>query len=90
MKTTVIFTTRTTLNEYSKGLEFKSHGDGTCSVSGIGTCTDINVKIPSVYNGEKVTGIGDEAFFECSNLTGVTIPSSVAWIGERTFLVAIA
>ena len=85
MKTTAIFATRTTLNEFSKGLEFASNGDGTCAVSGIGTCTDINVKIPSVYNGEKVTGIGDEAFWRCANLTGVAIPEGVTSIGELAF-----
>ena len=68
------FTTRNTPNECSKGLEFVSNGDGTCTVSGIGTCTNTDIKIPSVYNGEKVTGIGDEAFWRCKNLTDVTIP----------------
>lgn len=72
MKTTTIFTTTLTTptvsavdlvrDEYSKGLTFASNGDGTCSVSGIGTCTDTDVKIPPVYNEEKVTGIGDCAF----------------------------
>ena len=85
MKTTTIFTTRTSLETYSKGLEFKSHGDGTCSVSGIGTCTDTDIKIPPVYNGEKVTSIGDEAFWRCKNLTDVTIPEGVTLIGELAF-----
>ena len=49
------FTTRTAPNECSKGLVFVSNEDGTCSVSGIGTCIDTDIKIPSVYNGEKVT-----------------------------------
>lgn len=61
------------------------NGDGTCTVSGIGTCTDTDIKIPSVYDGEKVTGIGDEAFFDCRNLTGVTIPNSVTLIGDLAF-----
>lgn len=80
MKTTAIFARTLTTStvsafdlvrdECSKGLEFVSNEDGTCTVSGIGTCTDTDIKIPSVYNGEKVTGIGDEAFFECSNIGG--------------------
>ena len=85
MKTTAIFTTRTTLNEYSKGLEFKSHGDGTCSVSGIGTCTDTDVKIPSVYNGEKVKSIGQSAFEGCIGMKSITIPDSVTSIGRSAF-----
>lgn len=85
MKTTAIFTTRTTLNEYLEGLTFASNGDGTCSVSGIGTCTDTDIKIPPVYNGEKVVRIGTLAFSDCSSLTSVTIPDSVAWIGSFAF-----
>lgn len=85
MKTTAIFTTRTTPNECSKGLEFVSNGDGTCTVSRIGTCTDTGIKIPSVYNGEKVTSIGDFAFYGCSNLTSISIPNSVTSIGKFAF-----
>ena len=85
MKTTAIFTTRTTLNECSKGLEFVSNGDGTCIVFGIGTCTDADIKIPSVYNGEKVTSIAPVAFFGCSNLTSIMIPDSVTSIGWSAF-----
>lgn len=79
------FTARTTPNECSKGLVFVSNEDGTCSVSGIGTCIDTDIKIPSVYNGEKVTSIGDEAFWRCNSLTSITIPNSVKSIGDRAF-----
>ena len=82
---TDIFTTRNTLNECSKGLEFVSNGDGTCSVSGIGTCTDTDIKIPSVYNGERVTSIGRVAFKGCSSLTSITIPDGVKSIGKFAF-----
>lgn len=85
MKNPAIFTTRNTLNECSKGLEFESNGDGTCFVTGIGTCTDTDINIPSVYNGEKVTSIGDEAFWRCNSLTSITIPNSVKSIGDRAF-----
>lgn len=33
----------------------------------------------------KVIGIGEKAFNNCSNLTSVSIPSSVTTIGERAF-----
>lgn len=40
------------------------------------------------YDGRKfiVTGIGDEAFSECNELTAVTIPSCVTSIGECAFV----
>ena len=37
---------------YSEGLEFISNGDGTCYVSGIGICTDIDIVVPTVHKGE--------------------------------------
>jgi hypothetical protein len=43
------------------------------------------VVIPSQVNGVPVAGIGDKAFFECFNLTGVTIPNSVTNIGNSAF-----
>ena len=87
MKNHAIFTrTLTTSNEYSKGLEFVSNGDGTCTVSGIGTCTDTDIKIPSVHNGEKVTSIGRLAFSRRTFLTRVVIPNSVTIIGKSAFV----
>ncbi len=71
---------------YSEGLAFTSYGNGACYVSGIGTCTDTDVKIPPVSpGGESVTGIGGNAFKDCTNLTSVTIPNGVAGIGYSAF-----
>ena len=70
----------------SEGLSFVSRGDGTCYVSGIGSCTDTDIVIPAVSpDGDKVTGIGDGAFSWCSSLASITIPDSVTSIGERAF-----
>lgn len=71
--------------EASEGLAFTSNGDGTCYVSGIGTCTDTDIIIPSMYKGERVIGIGDSAFIGCTNLTAVTIPDSVIYIDRDSF-----
>ena len=70
----------------STGLYYISNGDGTCYVSGIGDCTDTNIIIPSISpDGDTVTAIGEEAFADCSNITGVTIPSTVTRISAGAF-----
>ena len=54
----------------SVGLSFQSNGDGTCYVSGIGSCTDTDVIIPTKSSaGDTVTSIGSRAFSSCSGLT---------------------
>ena len=44
-----------------------------------------NVTIPAVLGGHPVTGIGSNAFFNCNELTSVTIPNSLTIIGGRAF-----
>ena len=77
----------------SQGLEFTSNGDGTCYVSGIGTCTDADVIIPPVSpEGDKVVAIGKTGiligaygFYKCMSLKSIEIPASVTSIGVRAF-----
>ena len=50
--------------------------------------TDSNTLILGCQNTiipNSVTNIGEDAFFECSNLTSITIPDSVTSIGENAF-----
>ena len=57
---------------------------GTCEITGVSPAVG-NVTIPSALGGKSVTGIGTNAFSECSGLTGVTIPDSVTSIGLSAF-----
>lgn len=71
---------------YSEGLEFTSNGDGTCCVSGTGTCTDIDIIIPPTSpSGDKVTAINQNAFYNCDSLTSVITGDNVTSIGEGAF-----
>ena len=72
--------------EPSEGLEYSLNSDGKgYTVTGIGTCTDRELIIPSEYNAKPVTSIGEKAFRFCTGLTRVTIPDSVTRIGDSAF-----
>ncbi len=70
----------------SEGLEFRSNGDGTCSVKGMGSCTDAMLVIPKISpEGDRVIGIGTRAFDDQMFLTDVVIPEGVTSIGDHAF-----
>ena len=43
------------------------------------------VNIPSIFNGKRVTSIGESAFNGCTLLESVTIPDSITSIGNHAF-----
>ena len=50
-----------------------------------GSCTDVDIIIPSVYNGLPVTRVKSSGFSSYYNLLSIVIPDSVTSIGESAF-----
>ena len=70
----------------SKDLEYTLSDTGEYYiVSGIGTCTDLDIVIPAKYDNLPVTTIGAKAFYNCSNITSITIPEGVTVINTYAF-----
>ena len=69
--------------EYTLGKS--NDGSEWYSVTGIGECTATDLVIPSVFNGLPVKEIGQNAFFNCTNITSVTIPDGIWEIGGGAF-----
>ncbi len=66
---------------HSIGLTYSLNDDGVSySVSGIGTCIDTDIVIPSSWNGYPLTGIDFGGFEDCTSMTSITIPDSVKCI----------
>lgn len=67
-------------NEES-ALEFTSNGDGSCYVSGIGSCTDTHITVPYFSPaGDVVVDISENAFDEFTAVTDLTLPDSITSI----------
>ena len=70
----------------SHGLAYEVNEDGvTCTITGIGTCTDGDVYIGGYIDGYKVITIKKRAFKDCSNLTSVTIGDFVTTVDRYAF-----
>ena len=69
----------------SVGLAYSVNEDGaTCTITGIGRCTDVEIYIPEYIDGYKVTAIGPMAF-QRGRMTYISIPDSVTIIGDYAF-----
>lgn len=67
----------------SRGLEFTVY-DNYCAVKGIGSCTDKEIVIPSMYNGKTVESISQSAFSE-KGIESVSISKNIYSIEESAF-----
>ncbi len=68
----------------SEGLEYTLNGN-TYTVTGLGTCEDIDIVIPEMHNGKKITEIGVYAFSNKQNIVSIEIPASVTSVGHAAF-----
>ncbi|MBQ9777393.1 MAG: leucine-rich repeat protein [Clostridia bacterium] len=70
---------------YSTGLDFRSNGDGTCAVSGVGSCTSACILIPPTSPaGDTVTAILPYAFAE-GIVGAIELPSTVTTLTAESF-----
>lgn len=70
---------------YSEGLRYRSNGDGTCAVAGIGSCTATCVLIPPQSPaGDTVTEILPYAF-SGSVVGAIEVPASVRVLSAESF-----
>jgi hypothetical protein len=71
---------------YSTGLAYAPNPDGkTCTVTGVGTCTDTSIYVPEQIDGYKVTAIGESAFASSKTLKSIYLPDGLELIGEYAF-----
>ncbi len=79
----------------STGLSFELNEDGTAyNLSGIGTCTDEIVLVPSQYEGKSVTAVKENAFVTSDanyfystleNVRALSLPDTILTIGDTAF-----
>ena len=70
----------------SNTLAFASAGDGTCTLVGIGSCTDSCVVIPNYSPaGDRVTTIAARALYGQKQINAIQIPATVEHIGTLAF-----
>ena len=69
---------------YGQGLTYEIINNSTCKITGLGKCSDRDLKIPEYIDGYRVTAIGKEAFYR-QKLTSVIIPNGVTIIEDYAF-----
>lgn len=70
----------------SEGFEFESNDDGTCTITGIGTCTDKNIVIPlESPDGDTVTLIGKYALYSLEDVDSITLLNYNYEVDENAF-----
>lgn len=72
--------------EFSTGFAFESNGDGTCTIIGMGTCTDKDIVIPDKSpEGDTVTLIDEYAFYSLEDVDSITLVNCNYEVDESAF-----
>ena len=70
----------------SQGFMFESNGDGTCTLTKIGDCTDSDVVIPEKSpTGDKVTMIAEYAFYGAEDINSIIIAGKTMELDTKAF-----
>lgn len=70
----------------SEGFEFESNGDGTCTLTKIGTCTDSVVVIPEKSPaGDTVTMIAEYAFYDAEDIESIVFAGRTMELDTKAF-----
>ena len=70
---------------YSYGyLTYYINDDNTITIYGCNPSA-VTIDIPSEIDGNSVTSIGSDAFYDCDSLTSINIPNGVTSIGSSAF-----
>ena len=69
----------------AKKFKTESISSEECSITGLPDNYDADIIIPDKISGKTVTAISSKAFYNCIDITSVTIPDTVKSIGEYAF-----
>ncbi len=70
----------------SQGFEFESNGDGTCTLTKIGTCSDKDIVIPKKSpSGDTITKIGEYAFDSAEDINSIVFAGKTLELDKESF-----
>lgn len=70
----------------SQGFEFTSNGDGTCTLTKIGECSDEDIVIPEKSSaGDKVTMIAEYAFYGAEDINSIIFAGKTMELDNKAF-----